>query len=586
MKVRLARTAGFCMGVRRAMELALSAAHSRPAGGIRTYGPLIHNPQVLELLKEKGIEAMGRIPGPGAAAGGTVIIRAHGVPPQDKQALKEAGFARVVDGTCPRVIKVQAIIRRAARRGAAVVIVGDADHPEVVGLKGHAGERGHVVSRPEEVALLPDLDQVVAVAQTTQSQALYAQVCEALQERFGPVEAHQTICEATHRRQDEVLRLAGEVDGVVVVGGRESGNTKRLAQLAAQGGKPAFLVETEADLDREAMAQLGSVGVTAGASTPNWMIKKVVREISALRSRRESRLSFWARRSFRFLVRSQFLVAAGAAGMTTASSLLHGMPPSWTLLGTAFFYIYAMHILNHFLDKEAGQYNEPDRAQFLSKHRDLLMALGVAAAVFSLALCALLGALPFALVLGMSVLGLLYSVPIIPKRWERRLSIHRLKDIPGSKTVSAALAWAFIVAVLPPVASLHFDEWATPLAFAYTLVLVFARCALFDILDVQGDLIVGKETIPIAMGEKGALKLLNSLNLGLAALLLAAPLLGPLPFLAWALVLPVLGLMLMQRLLARGQVMPGAISEGLVDLNFCLAGLAALAWRLALPAWS
>lgn len=580
MKVRLARTAGFCMGVRRAMELALTTAHGRP-GDIHTYGPLIHNPQVLDLLAGKGIRVMHEIPPPGSRQGGTAIIRAHGVPPEDKQRLKLAGFVRVVDGTCPRVVKVQAIIRRAARRGASVVIVGDADHPEVVGLKAHAEGRGLVVSGPAEVAGLPPLSQVVAVAQTTQSQATFTRVIEELERRFGQVEVHDTICEATHRRQDEVLRLASEVDGVVVVGGKQSGNTKRLAQLASQSGRPAFLVETEADLDRAQLARLGSVGVTAGASTPNWMIKKVVRELGAIRSQGQARLPFWLSRVFRFLVRSQVLVAGGAAGMTVASSLLQEHQPSLTLVGVAFFYIYAMHILNHFLDKEAGQYNEPDRAQFLAKHQGFLIGSGVLSAVAALFLCAMLGTVPFVLVLVMSALGLLYSVPVIPPRLERRIGIHSLKDIPGSKTISAALAWAVIVAVLPALAVGGFHPFGAALAFVYALVMVFVRCAFFDILDVQGDLIVGKETIPIVLGEAKTRRLLLALIVGLALLLALAPLLGLAPALAWALILPVAGLAAMQVVLMRGLMMPGAASEGLVDLNFWLAGALALTWALA-----
>ncbi len=580
MKVRLARTAGFCMGVRRAMELTLAEAHEHPAE-LCTYGPLIHNPQVLDLLRAKGVEVLREIPPAGSRAGGTVIIRAHGVPPQAKASLQASGFAKVVDGTCPRVVKVQAIIGKAARRGAMVVIVGDADHPEVVGLMGHAAGQGVVVSHPEEVADLPQkAGQVVVVAQTTQSQDLFARVVERLQARYPLLEVHDTICEATHSRQDEVLRLAAEVDGVVVVGGLESGNTKRLAQLAAQGGRPAFLVETEADLDHQALARLGTVAVTAGASTPNWMIKKVVREIDSIRSQGEGGLSFWLRRVFRFLVRSQLLVGLGAASMTLASCLLQGLAPRADLVGVAFLYIYAMHILNHFLDKEAGQYNEPDRAQFLAQHQVFLIGSGVLSALAAILVCVRLGPWPFGLVLVMSVLGLLYSVPVIPARLERRIGFERLKDIPGSKTLSAALAWAFMVALLPAVAEQRLDPWATPLAFAFTLVLLFARCALFDILDVQGDLIVGKETIPLFLGETKTRRLLLNLTLGLAAALLLAPLLTPVSSLAWALLLPVAGLGVMQVLLTRAWLMPGAISEGMVDLNFWLAGAAALAWSL------
>ena len=577
MRVRLARHAGFCMGVRRAMELVLAQAHQSEAK-VYTYGPLIHNPQVLELLAGKGIEVLREIPPPNSVDGGMVIIRAHGVPPEDKARLKEAGFSRVVEGTCPRVIRVQAIIGRAAKKGADVIIVGDASHPEMVGLLGHAQGRGRVVSKPEEVAGLPELKQVVVVAQTTQTSENFAAVVRRLQERFGPVEVHETICAATHRRQDEVRHLAHEVDGVVVVGGRESGNTRRLAEVAGESGHPVFLVETEEELPRERLTQLGVVGVTAGASTPNWLIKRVLRELAAVRSAREGGLPWAMRRVFRFFVRSQLLVALGAAGMAGAGSLLQGLPPLPALVGTAFFYIYAMHILNHFLDKEAGQYNDPDRAAFLTKHKWFLVGAGVFSAAASLALCALLGLWPLIIISLMSLMGLLYSVPVMPRTVQDRMGLASLKDIPGSKTVSAAGAWAVIVAVLPAASLGHFDAVGTSLAFVYAFTLVFCRCAIFDVLDVQGDLVVGKETLPIVLGEAKTQRLVWWLLAGLAGLMLLAPLAGAPAGESWSLLAPIAGVAVMQRVLVRGDMLPGALSEGLVDLNFWLAGALALAW--------
>jgi 4-hydroxy-3-methylbut-2-enyl diphosphate reductase len=422
------------------------------------------------------------------------------------------------------------------------------------------------------------MDQVVVVAQTTQSESVFNRVVEALKARFSQVEVHDTICEATHRRQQEVRRLAQDNDGVVVVGGKASGNTKRLAQVATQEGKPVFLVETESELDREGIAKLGSVAVTAGASTPNWVIKRLLRELASIRSIKEGGLRFWLRRSFRFLVLSQLLVSLGAAGMALASMLLQGLKPNWDVVGVALCYIYAMHILNQFLDKEAGQYNDPDRAHFLSMHRAFLISTGVGAASAAVVLCALLGALPFALVAMMSALGLLYSVPVVPRSLEKKIGIQRLKDIPGSKTLAASLAWAFIVALLPAAALGHASLPGLGLAFAYTLVLVFLRSALFDVLDVQGDLIVGKETIPIVLGEAQTHRLLWWLTGGLAGALVLAALWGAVPGLAWWLLLPVAGMAAMQLLWARAWITPGSFSEGLVDLNFWLAGAVALAW--------
>lgn len=577
MKVRLARTAGFCMGVRRAMELALAAAHADDEP-LFTYGPLIHNPQVLDLLAAKGIKRLDHIPEPGSQKGGTVIIRAHGVPPEAKTGLRAAGFTTVLEGTCPRVIRVQAIIHKAAKHGRRVVIVGDSEHPEVVGLLGHARGLGWVVATSQAVAELPELEQVVVVAQTTQNEAVFAQVVEALKQRFGQVEVHDTICAATHRRQDEVKRLAREVDGVVVVGGKESGNTRRLAQVAALIGKPVVTVESETEIDPESLRHLGSVGVTAGASTPNWMIKRVVREVSAIRSDGEVAVNYMARRAFRFMVRSQLVVAIGAAGMSVAGSLLQSIKPTLTLAGIAFFYIYAMHLLNHFLDKEAGQYNDPDRAAFLNKHSRFLVGSGAAAGAAGLVLCWTLGLVPFAMISVMSVLGLLYSVPFFPRRLEDKIGIHRLKDIPGSKTLAAAVAWAMVAAVLPAVATGTFEHVGLLVAVGYVLGLVFLRCALFDILDVQGDLIVGKETLPIFLGAAKTHRLLRILTVGLAVVLALSPLLGWTPSVAWVLLLPLGGMLLMQSMLGGTWMMPGTLSEGLVEFNFWLAGAAALVW--------
>ncbi|MGA6927410.1 MAG: 4-hydroxy-3-methylbut-2-enyl diphosphate reductase, partial [Desulfosarcina sp.] len=243
MKIEIAKTAGFCMGVRRAVELALDAP-GKLAEPIFTYGPLIHNPQVLALFAEKGIRVLQQIPEQG---NGTVLVRAHGVPPEEKQRLKDAGF-RVVDATCPRVIRVQTIIRVHARKGFATIIIGDQDHPEVKGLMGYAGLSGYVVSSLEELDALPVFDLAIVVAQTTQNLNFYNQVKRWAASTFPHYKTFDTICDSTEKRQAEVKQLAERVDAVLVVGGGQSGNTRRLAEIAGASGKPTYHVETEAEL--------------------------------------------------------------------------------------------------------------------------------------------------------------------------------------------------------------------------------------------------------------------------------------------------------------------------------------------------
>ncbi|MBW2619053.1 MAG: 4-hydroxy-3-methylbut-2-enyl diphosphate reductase, partial [Deltaproteobacteria bacterium] len=409
MKVRQARTAGFCMGVRRAVELVLEEASHRP-GPIVTYGPLIHNNQVLELLANKGVRVVDDLDQ--LTGDETAVIRAHGVPPEIKAHLRRAA-GRVVDATCPRVLRVQALIRRYTALGYTALIVGDPDHAEVKGLLGHARDQGVVVSQAGQAARLADYNRVILVAQTTQSNAVFEQIVQEVKDRWPQALIFNTICPATHERQIEVRELARQVEAVVVVGGSFSANTRRLAQIAAQNQTQTFHVETETELDLAALCRLRSVGVTAGASTPNWLIRKVVEELRGLPALGQSRWRSAAFRVFRFLLKSNTLVALGGAGLALAGGLALGLKISASLLAVPFFYLYAMHTLNHFLDREATAYNDPERLRFYAKHQTFLVATSCLATLLGLVLSARLGPASFISLLALSALGLLYSIRIV-----------------------------------------------------------------------------------------------------------------------------------------------------------------------------
>jgi 4-hydroxy-3-methylbut-2-enyl diphosphate reductase len=276
MKITIAKTAGFCMGVRRAVEIALDQANTRNEP-IYSYGPLIHNPQVLALLEEKGVPVLHQIPEKGS---GTVLIRAHGVPPESFEKLRTAGF-NIVDATCPRVIKVQWIIRKYAKKGYSSIIIGDDDHPEVIGLNGYAEGKGHVVNSLDSLKALPPFEKAIIVAQTTQNTQFYNQVKQWAESTCPHYEFFNTICDSTEKRQNEILSLAETSDAVIIVGGKNSGNTQRLAELAIQAGKPAYHIESEAELDVQNLAHAKSIAITAGASTPNWIINRVNKHLSS-----------------------------------------------------------------------------------------------------------------------------------------------------------------------------------------------------------------------------------------------------------------------------------------------------------------
>ncbi len=359
MKIIVAKTAGFCMGVRRAVEMALDAPGKHPQP-IYAYGPLIHNPQVLKLFEEKGISILHEIPDQGA---GTVLVRAHGVPPETKQALRKAGF-HVIDATCPRVIKVQTIIRMHAKQGYASIIIGDRDHPEVIGLLGYAGEMGYVVGSQSELEALPVFDQAIVVAQTTQSTRFFRDVKAWFGRKFPHYKVFDTICDSTEKRQQEAYQMARQVDALVVVGGHASGNTNRLAEIVEQTGKPAYHVETEAELDLEALGNTHSIGITAGASTPNWVTKRVFRALEAIPVQQAAgwRGLFFKLR--RVLLLTNIYVALGAGCLCFTCTKLQGIRPSPLLVLIAFLYVLSMHTLNHLTGTQADRYNDPDRAAF------------------------------------------------------------------------------------------------------------------------------------------------------------------------------------------------------------------------------
>jgi (E)-4-hydroxy-3-methyl-but-2-enyl pyrophosphate reductase len=571
-RVVLARTAGFCIGVKRALEMVLKAINENQTK-IYTYGPLIHNPQVLELLRERGISVLE----PGAAVPeGLVVIRAHGIPPQERHAL-ESEAERIIDATCPRVAKVQAIIRRWAAKGCATLIVGDADHPEVAGLMGHTEGRGHIIASAQDVAGLPEMADLIVVAQTTQSEAQFAARVSEVQARFPQARIFNTICDATASRQAEVKDLARQAEALVVVGGRNSGNTQRLVEISRATGIPTYHVETEQELDLEEMSRYSTVGVTAGASTPHWLIGNVVNTLKHAWAFRPGSWTNYLYRAWRFSLKSNFYVATGAGSLSYTSSLLQQVEPQFTYFFVAFFYVYAMHLLNHFTDK-ASKLNDPVQSIFYGRHRRFLLVTGVISALMALALGVYLGPLPFVFVLVMSGIGLVYSFKIIPERLAQLMGVTKLKEIPGSKALFTAVAWGVLAALIPVVCSDRGSSGATAIAFFFVAGMIFIRSGLFEIMAIEGDRVVGKETLAIALGKERTLNLLSVGSLLFIVMLLLAAWVGIIPSLGYALSLCglyALGYLTMYRL---GVLESSLMLESLVEGNMILAGLLAFLW--------
>jgi (E)-4-hydroxy-3-methyl-but-2-enyl pyrophosphate reductase len=573
-EVKLAKTSGFCMGVRRALEMVLFEANKKE-GPIYTYGPLIHNEQVMKLLETKGVSVLTGVKD---IKEGTLVIRAHGIPPSERKLLKTSGL-KLIDATCPRVARVQALIRYHTGKGYMAVIVGDKDHVEVIGLKGHGNGKALVVGSAEEVGQLPQADKVIVVAQTTQEKNRFDEVVRAVQGRFPDALIFDTICDATRNRQDEVRALAPHVDAMVVVGGYHSGNTRRLAQVAQSTGLPVFHVETAEELERVRLSSMEVVGVTAGASTPNWMIKKVVQKLETIRTRKERRLGRWIRQISKFLFQSNLIVAAGAFCICYAGTLLSGRRPDILHPALAFFYVYAMHVMNRLLDKGASTYNDPERAHFYTQYRMPLIFSGVLSIGAALFLAGTLCFRSSIAVGGLLLLGVVYSLPIVPPSRRHLWRYSKIKDIPGSKTLAQALAWGAVIALLPLIEPSP-PAWAPSLiAFLFVFSMVYVRSALFDIFQVQGDLIVGAETLPITLGEKKTLILLKGVMAGGAAILLGSAVLNATGPFGYLLLLCYATLAFCVITHEKQWLHPGTLLEALVESNLFLAGLLGLFWQ-------
>ncbi len=293
MKVIRAKSAGFCWGVERAIETARACAD----GGKRvvyTDGPLIHNSQMMAVLKGEGIREVGDYasrapvdiaPEGAGRADAVIVVRAHGISPERRAYLKSLGL-EFRDGTCPDVGVIAGKIKLFARKGYHTVIFGDPNHPEVLGLLGYAEGRGFVVRDEADIDALPESigGRVCMVSQTTMFTFDYRNLAAHLKRRFPSAEVLDTICGATKERQGDIPNLKAQgAQAVIVIGGRHSANTVKLAGLVEREGLPCYHVETAAELDFDHLgASYSVVGVTAGASTPGFLIDDICARLAAL----------------------------------------------------------------------------------------------------------------------------------------------------------------------------------------------------------------------------------------------------------------------------------------------------------------
>jgi len=278
MEILIADEYGFCFGVERAVEMVEEALSEGDT--VRTLGPLIHNDQEMARLATHGVSTINAPVQ--IQRGETAVIRAHGVTPQVEAELREKA-SKVVDATCPFVTKVQKLAARAAAQDRHVVVVGNPEHPEMIGVFGYAPEHSFIVRDVGEVAALPRLKNPLVVSQTTIKLQNFYDVAEAVKAKAdGETQVVNTICSATRDRQDAARALAGEVDAFYIIGGRHSSNSRKLLAVCKEQCEKSFLIETEDEINAEDLRGAEKVGLTAGASTPNWLIERVSKRLEQI----------------------------------------------------------------------------------------------------------------------------------------------------------------------------------------------------------------------------------------------------------------------------------------------------------------
>lgn len=275
MKIKIAKTAGFCFGVRRAIDLALATVKGKKQ--VYTLGPLIHNPQEVKRLAQKGIKPVTT---PGRLKKATLILRTHGIPSTLRKTLEKKDLT-LVDAACPFVKRAQAIVKELAGTARQIIIVGEKVHPEVVALVSYGNGKCVVAENAGDLKKIKFAGRVSVLSQTTQTHENYKSVIAGLRKRGVKVSSFDTICRATIDRQSEASRLAKKVDAMVVVGGKNSGNTRRLCEIGKKFTR-AYHIETAGQLKKSWFKGTGTVGITAGASTPDWIVRQVKDRIKQL----------------------------------------------------------------------------------------------------------------------------------------------------------------------------------------------------------------------------------------------------------------------------------------------------------------
>jgi 4-hydroxy-3-methylbut-2-enyl diphosphate reductase len=506
MKIEMARHSGFCMGVRNAILKIVDELNSSEEN-IYVYGPLIHNPQSVEVLKKRGLITINSL---NEIEGKQVAIRTHGIPVSENREIRDKA-ERTINLTCSRVARVQSIIKKYSSEGYFTIIVGDKDHAEVIGLKSYARTGVFVVSEKEYIGLIPSAEKYIVVSQTTHERAQFEEIVSLITDSFSNVNVIDTICDSTRLRQDDVNEAIKKgIDTLVVVGGKNSANTTRLAKIGADNGVKTFHIETDDELEAINFKNSNYVLVTAGASTPGWIINNVLEKLYSIKYSKSNFFTKTLKMYFEFLVRSNIISSIAAFIMVMIVQKFAGLQLEYKAGVIASLYIFIMYSVNNYLDRHFLIKSNSYKYGVYKKYGPMLLALSIPAFFISLYLAYTLSPLLMYTLLVPYFFGIIYSAPF-SKAIIKKLNREVLKKLYNSKAITS-LGWLAAVIYVPYfMQDVPLLKYAAMTLFFY--LFIFLRNTIIDLVAFQGDLILGRDTLATWLGIKKTLILVTALSI-------------------------------------------------------------------------
>lgn len=562
MKIELAKYSGFCFGVKNAIVRAVEKINTSDEA-ILVYGPLIHNPQTVEILENRGLKTINSL---NDIDGKQVAVRTHGIPIEEVRFIKQRA-SKIINLTCPKVARVQSIIKTHSDNGCHTIIIGDANHAEIVGLKSFATSGVTIISSEDEPSVIPPADKYLLVAQTTIDKEFFDNMVKKLREKLTDLTVVETICDSTANRQKDVHDgIAKGIDTLLVVGGKNSANTTRLADIGRENNIKTLHIETENDFSFAELKDSQYVLVTAGASTPGWIINNVLERLYNIKYKRSNIIFRTAKMLMEFLsltnVFSAIFAFFAALFIYSTSEAKNISVPFISMV-----YIFSMYSINNYFDRDFLETSNSHKYKIYKKYGKALMLLSLFSLGLSLYFMRNYSPFSIILLLLVAILGFAYFTNPV-KQIVGLIKLPLIKEIYGSKIVTF-LGW-LVVVVLVPAIELRPDAATVFLASAFVLFLIAERHILIGIVAYQGDFIFGRMSLPIWLGPKRTYILANIMAfIAVAACLLTAVYQNDYRLLI--LLLPVFYYYIMFRIIKSIEYPVSMRYEILIDMNFILS---------------